>query len=196
MKSKKVMLVVFACLIVLQLSVPAYMILNREIVMHNGKQLKFRVEPVDPYHPFRGRYVSVFVGNNEINVDDEEKYYRGQKVYAVLEVDKEGFATISGILKTPPKDKEFIKTKVSYVYNHDGDTRIQIKQPFDRYYMEEKLAPKAEVEYNKRVRGRDENSDVYVTVRVLAGNAVLERLYIEGMTVEEYLKKNQEDKNN
>lgn len=186
MKNKRILLTVFIFLLVIQLIVPAYMIFNRELVLSSGKQLKFRVEPVDPYHPFRGRYVSVNIRDTEVRVEEEDKYYNGQTVYGVLDVDEKGFASISGISRTVPEGKDYFKTKVMYVYENDGGNRVRIKPPFDRYYMEEKLAPKAESEYNARVRER--NEDVYVTTKLLNGSVVLERLYIEGVTVEEFIK--------
>ncbi|MCX7709803.1 MAG: GDYXXLXY domain-containing protein [Clostridia bacterium] len=189
MKNKKIFLVLFIALMLAQLIVPAYMIVHRELVLHNGKQYKFRVQPVDPYHPLRGRYVSVHLGDLQMTVPKDEKYYGNQAIYALITIDDMGYARFTGISRTVPENGEYIKTKVAYVYDENGGQKhVQIEAPFDRYYMEEKMAPQAEREYNKHVRDRNDN--VYVTVKVLSGSAVLERLYIEGMTIEDYIKSN------
>lgn len=189
MKANRIIWLLFACLLFIQLVVPAYMIFDRELVLRTGKELKFKVEPIDPYHPFKGRYVSVNIGNTEIPVSEDEKYYGGQTVYGVIETDSRGFSSISGIAATPPEGKDYFKTKVSYIYGDGGERKVQIKPPFDRYYMEENLAPLAEREYNKRTMDEAGRENVYVTVKLLKGSVVLERLYIEGITVEEYIKK-------
>jgi len=68
------------------------------------------------------------------------------------------------------------------------DGLVYVQFPFDRYYMDEHAAPAAEAAYREHSRG--EVRDVYVTVRVKDGNAVVEELFIAGMPIREFLRKN------
>jgi hypothetical protein len=70
------------------------------------------------------------------------------------------------------------------------DSLVYLEIPFNRYYMDEKLAPAAEAAY--REHSTREVQDVYVTVRVKDGNAALEELYIEGIPIREFLRANPE----
>ena len=58
-----------------------------------------------------------------------------------------------------------------------------LELPFDRYYMQESLAPEAESAYAERLR--DERA--WVTVRLHDGHAVLEELWIDDLPIREYL---------
>ena len=59
MDKKKILLVLFILVAIVQISFSASMIINREITLKSGKQFKFRTAPVDPYDAFRGRYVAL-----------------------------------------------------------------------------------------------------------------------------------------
>ena len=61
--------------------------------------------------------------------------------------------------------------------------------PFDRYYMEEKLAPAAEAAYRQN-SGR-EKRDAYVVVRIRSGRAVIEDLFICEKPILEYIETQQ-----
>lgn len=50
-------LLVLLC--VIQLAVPAFMIVRREHALSMGRAFKFRTAPVDPYDAYRGRYVAL-----------------------------------------------------------------------------------------------------------------------------------------
>lgn len=197
---KHLKLYLFIILIVIQIFIPAQMIFSRQITLNAGKEFKFRVMPVDPYDPFRGRYLSIRVKNDEIPVDGEYDYRDNQTVYVSVENNSEGYAEFTGVSPHPPKSGDYIKTKVDYILydNHtisiDGKARrlkpsaVRIRVPFERYYMPETKAPLAEKMYNEKVR--EENEDVYVTVRILNGMSVLDKLFIEGKTIEQYLEDN------
>ena len=188
MKNRKMLLILFICLVALQLCVPAYMIISREMTLQSGKQFKFKAAPVDPSDPFRGRYVSINIPDSEIDIPEDEEYYGGQTVYVLLENDAQGFAAMKGVSRTKPASGDYFKTRVIYVNPKDmgGTRKLHVAIPFNRYYMEEKAAPQAEEEYNRRAG--EINDDVYVTIRVYKGSVVLEKLYVEGVPIEDYLK--------
>lgn len=188
MQKRKIMLSALIAVVVIQLGVPLSMIIKREIALKNGRQFKFKTAPVDPYDAFRGRYVALGMEQNKVKSDSNEGWEKGQRVYVLLNENPEGFAELAGITREKPKSDNFIKVRVRYSYQGE----VQINLPFDRFYMNEKDAPKAETAYRKH--SSREQRDAYVTVRVLDGFAVLEDLYVGGVPVSDFLK-NEKDQN-
>jgi uncharacterized membrane-anchored protein len=172
----------FALLVVAQLAVPAWMITSRERTLRDGEVYKFKTAPVDPYDPFRGRYVALGVEPNEAPLPKGANLNRNQKVFAVLDRDEEGFTKVSELSLARPEDDNYIQVKVAYVSNASATLRW----PFDRYYMDEHLAPKAEAAYRSNSRG--ENRNAHLMVRVRNGAAVLEELYIEDVPISDYIR--------
>ena len=179
---KKLIIGLFSGLILAQIVVPLSMIGKRESVLKNGVPFRFKTAPVDPYDAFRGRYVALGVEANKATKPQGVDLRRGQKVYAHIIVDETGYAKISQITTQKPKDPAFLTAKVSYFSGND----VFLILPIDRYYMEEKAAPRAEQVYRKH-SGRDKN-DAYVIVRIKDGFAVVEGLYVGGQRIEEVLK--------
>lgn len=181
MKSKLI-IGLFLGVFFIQISTPLSMIIKRESVLKNGRQFKFKTAPVDPYDAFRGRYVALQIENNYVPAIKETKLSGGQTVYALIDIDSQGFAKFTTVTTVRPQGKLYIQTKVQYV---SGD-KMYLDLPFDRYYMEEKAAPMAERIYQEHAqRGRQ---DAYVMVRIKDGFAVIESLYVGGQRIEDALK--------
>jgi uncharacterized membrane-anchored protein len=159
-----------------------WMIANREMTLRHGRQFRFRTAPVDPYDAFRGRFVALQFEQNSAPVPVDEKLAMNQKVYADLAEDEHSFARIDKVSADRPSDETYVQCRVNSI----TDSLVYLQFPFDRYYMDEKLAPAAEAAYLEH--SRREVRDVYVTVRVKDGNAVLEELYIAGMPIREFLR--------
>lgn len=172
----------FSLAMILFIAVPLYMIWRYENVHSRGEIFRFKSEPVDPYDAFRGKYINLsFRGFNSILFPDTSKKFSvGQTVYLEVQKDDSGFAYISKTFSEPPSHHHYIETKVSYAY--DSDFSVDI--PFDRYYMNEELAPLAEDAY--REYAREEN--VYVDVRVLDGKALIEEVYIRNKPIVKFLR--------
>lgn len=180
--SKKLIIGLFFGLILLQIVLPVSMIAKRESVLKNGVSFRFKTAPVDPYDAFRGRYVALGVEANKVVKPQGVDLRRGQKVYAQIVVDENGFAKISQITTQKPEGSTFLIAKVSYPSKNE----VFLNLPIDRYYMEEKAAPRAEQIYRKH-SGRDKQ-DAYVIVKIKDGFAVIEGLYVGGQRIEEILK--------
>jgi uncharacterized membrane-anchored protein len=185
---QRIALGLFLCLALVQLAVPASMIVRRELTLHSGRQYRFQTAPVDPYDPFRGRYVALNLHANTAPRPLDLSLTSGQRVYAILTEDAEGFATIASLALTPPGGDAYFQTHVSYV----SDDRVHIAIPFDRYYTDEHLAPAAERAYWQH--SRLPAHEAYITVRIKDGLAVLEELYIAGKPLQEFLQQNAEQK--
>lgn len=186
MDKLKYSLGLFAVLAIVQIFVPVYMIWHRETTLRDGRQFRFRTAPVDPYDAFRGRFVALQMQQNAAPIPDDEKLTFNQKVFAHLEEDSAGFARIVKVTSDRPTGDAYVQCRVSTM----TDSLVYLQFPFDRYYMDEEDAPAAEAAYF--AHSRREVQDVFVTVRVKEGFAVVEELYITGMPIREFLKKNAE----
>lgn len=179
---KKRLLALFALLVLVQLAVPAGMILRRELTLATGETFRFRTAPIDPYDPFRGRYVTLRLEAATSPAPPGESFRAGEWVYALLGEDAEGFARFTGITRSRPEGGAWLRVRVVY---GGGDGTVHLKLPFDRYYAEESAAPQIERAYWRH--SRRESREAWVTVRVRAGRGVLEELYLDGLPVGEYL---------
>lgn len=183
MSTKFILIGIFVIAAAAQIIVPLSVIVKWEDVLKNGTQYKIRTAPVDPYDAFRGRYVALGFDQNNVKVDDEKTYYQKENVFIILENDKDGYARpVSAQIKRPAGNN-YLNAKISYV----SDKTLYFDNSLDRYYMNEHDAPKAEMAYRKN--SSRENRNAYVAVRVLNGASVIEKLYIDGIPVEEYIKK-------
>ncbi|TJY63039.1 hypothetical protein E4T66_04825 [Sinimarinibacterium sp. CAU 1509] len=176
-----------ALVFALHWTVPAALIQRGTATLERGTQYRFRTAPVDPVDPFRGRYVALDFDAARIAVNAQAEYAEGETLYAAITVGDDGFAHLLPPQHGLPKTGDALK--VTVLWNNEGELGVAL--PFDRYYLDEALAPEAEQIYRERNRrvNPDEADDAdprrpaYVTVRVLDGYAVLEQLYIDGMPV-------------
>jgi uncharacterized membrane-anchored protein len=180
---------IVALMIAAQIAIPSAMIQRYESTIQNGSLYKFKVDPVDPADPFKGRYVRLNfdVSGWERKYQSDDQLAKKSNAYATLKLDSEGFVAIDRLYKSKPKDQEYLKVKVNYIWAKNKlntPTTYTISLPFNRYYAQEDKAPEIE----RRVQRRNRNDEVTssVDVRVLNGLGVIEQLYIDGKKVEEY----------
>ena len=171
----------FSSVILAQIASPVSMIVKRESTLRHGIPFRFKTAPVDPYDAFRGRYVALRMEANQVIRPQGMALRRGQRVYAHLAVDEQGFANMAQITTRKPQGAAFLTAKVAYL---EGD-HVSLDLPMDRYYMEETVAPRAEQVYRTH-SGRDKQ-DAYVIVRIQDGFAVIEGLYVGGQRIEDVL---------
>jgi len=143
------------------------MIANKYNILRTGEEYKFRVFPIDPYDAFRGRYVS-------LNTNTGQEIY-GNGKYGLIAVDEDGFARIASTTNEKPVSDPYVKSI----------SRSWFVLPITRYYMEEKLAPRAELLAWQRGPGEE----AYVTVRVKNGDLIISGLYIDGEAIEDILRR-------
>jgi len=211
MKNRTFLLIASAAF-VMQAGIMAWMIIQREIILSQGELYRFKVAPLDPHDVFRGRYVTVDVeGDGPFTTDTELR--RGMSLYPALVVDANGIASLTNPAAVPPEGAPFIKVKSQYssiamrdsgfvitnFYPRSGGAvetnttpkmvatgkyTTTVKVPFDRYYLDEKLAPRAEQIYRDAGRrGEEFKKEAVLRVRVLKGKALIESLEIEGIPI-------------
>lgn len=165
---------------VLQICVPVYMILQRENVLATGVLVKFQVEPVDPYDAFRGKYLNIGLKEDLIKTKDKS-FGEDRKVYISLSVDEKGFAHMEDVSYKPYMDKLYFTGTI----DETGQDFVIIKPPFNRYYINEEYAGKAEKLYNKLSHDNPEN--VYITVRIKKGKTVVDQMFLNGTDIYSYI---------
>ena len=186
-----ILLGVFAAAVLAQLGVPVSLIVKHERVLRNGTQHRFRCRPVDPADPFRGRYVVLSFTETSAPLGSCTNAVQGRKVFATLAqyTDGSGYSHFTGVSTERPREGEYLAVCVQNIYGSNAALSL----PFDRYFMEETMAPEAEAAYREALRSGNQES-VYATVRVFKGEAVLEDLYIGETPLREHLKKLPEKK--
>lgn len=191
MNNKKILLPAFIVMALIQLYIPSKIILDNESVLRSGTIYKFRTAPIDPTDPFRGKYITLNYRETTYNAPNIDDWVMGENIYVTFTTDNNGFAKIESVTKNKPADTDaYLKTKVNYV-SASGNNQLIIDYPFDKYYMEESIAPSAELLYNHS--RLDTNQVAYSLVSVRKGNAVLKDVLINGVPIREVVKSNQQN---
>ena len=174
--------VAFGLLMLLYLVVPMKMILSHEQVLQNGTVYKFRPIPRDPLNPFMGRYLTLNFRNDGIPYDQENAAFEeGDEVYLKIAIDSLGYAFFNQAMSKAPVDGDYFISTVDWA----GNDEVGIQMPFNRYYLNEKMAPEAEKVFDQLIRS--DSIEVYASVRIMNGQAVLEELYFNDQPVERFL---------
>lgn len=172
-------LVLFAVLCLAQLGAAGFAIVKHERTLAQGERFLFRVAPADPEDPFRGRYLQIGFPAARMELTPPPGAY--ERVYAVIERGPDGFARFSMLRTDPPDGAPYLTTRIAWI----SPERVQLDLPFARYYEEETIARRADEALAKFAREGGEGA--HVAVRVLAGHAVLEELYLGGVPLRERL---------
>lgn len=184
MDRKHLILILFILVASAQLYVPTSMIMESVEIVDEGMVYKFRTMPIDPVDPLRGRYIVLNFQNNYIEVPGDSIYHGGQDVYIILKKDQAGFMDIDQIaLEMPPDRYDFVIAEIERISYKDDTSRIHVNYPFSRYYMEEFKAPAAEEIQIESAR--DSNAVTYVEVKVKDGKAVIQNIFVDGISINE-----------
>ena len=158
-----------------------------------GIALRFPVTLYDPYDPMRGRYVRLNLSETGRNLvlpkknRDLDFRYR-QKVFAVLDTRSESPKIVDLVAdrKEIPPGAFFLPVQYLY-FNRDYDAKTrkylktgkhQVRLPFERFYLNERKAPKAE----KLLQKRNTKAELLVIV-FPDGVYQVQDLFINGSSV-------------
>lgn len=180
----RILTVVFGLTVLAQLYIPASMIRIHEKILAEGSLYMFKTAPIDPYNPFMGRYVRLnFQAENYESKDLTDG--KGGEYFVIPALDEDGFGYVKAIAKQRPEHGEYFESEGCWYNKRNGTMTVRF--PFDRYFLSEKDAPKAEKEYMKR---RQDGSETAVAaVKIGMGRARLEELYIDDVPIKEFIKK-------
>jgi hypothetical protein len=173
-----------ALAIVAQLALPLRYIWRGQQALAQGTPYRLATAPVDPYDPFRGRYVALgFRAFPRIAASQP-----GEVWYLPIAAGADGYAVFGTALRERPASGDYLRLRA------DALQRGWLRPPFDRYYLDESLAPEAERAYRALSRRRPANGEpepepirAELAIRVLDGYAVPEMLYLDGQPVRDYL---------
>ena len=184
MKANSIYLIGFVGMVFIQLFFPGKMIFQSEKALHDGSTFNFTTIPVDPNDPFRGKYITLRYAASSFKTDDIDGYAEGLNVYVTLEEGANGRAAVSDIsFDEPTETPDYVKAKITRVrVNSEGIQHVRFQYPFDRYYLNEKVA--SEIEDMYRQATRDDYDNTYAVVRVRKGRAVFEDVMIQGKSIE------------
>lgn len=169
--------------LLLQIAVPGWMILDREITLLTGTEIKFSVHTINPADAFGDSYVTLgFATDLTLTVQSEDHTFQkmeptpGWVLYRM-----EGGKAVAAIkaVREPDFSDEGVWIKASVRPNHiSGIERVNIELPFGSFYMNEKIAPETE----RLFQGR-KWKNVEAVVRVRNGKAVLVDVLADGKPI-------------
>jgi uncharacterized membrane-anchored protein len=171
---KSIIITLFAAVCLVQLFAVGTQIYSYEKILKHGERFIFRATPADPYDPFRGRYVTFNLRDDNVTVEEN----LSGDAYAVLSYDNESRGIVSELISTPPTDRPYLKADNFWI----NSGKASVTLPFNRFYMREDLAKKAD-----RL-DRETLNRIDASVKVLGGKGVIEELYFEGVPLSDYLK--------
>lgn len=185
MKNKLLLLLAFLMVILAQWYVPGRMILNQEEILNTGAPFKFKTAPIDPNDPFRGKYIVLNFDVSEVRVASKKDWKIGDRIYLELDRDSLGYARVKKPWKEAPSgSSDYVAAKVASLWSESNELTVEF--PFERFYMEESKAYKAEQIY--REAQIDSNQVAYALVMVKAGEAALKDVFINGRSVKDIVK--------
>ncbi len=166
--------------IILQICFPLYNVWSQEQILKHGQLIKFKIEPVDPYDAFRGRYVTINVESPSLKVPLNEDFSANQPIFVLLENDSSGITDMIGV--TQNADTEALKMRIDE-WSIDSDGEIYFRFPLNRYYLDENKAPIAD-----KISRNFNKKNALISARVSqSGAIIIEQLYVENKPIEDYI---------
>jgi uncharacterized membrane-anchored protein len=178
---KALPLILFALISLAQWAVPLSQIFRYEQTLSKGTLIRLKCSAPDPYDPLRGRYLAVRPDQDDVAIAKSAKLHRGQHAYATLKTGTDGLTVLDELQAEPPASGDFVRVTVRW----ESEGKAHIEWPFDRFYLNEALAPEADKWFAESIRG---SKGVIAEVRVHHGTAVLENLTFDGKSFREILK--------
>lgn len=177
-------------MVLAQLYVPVKWIYEHEMTLRKGALYKFRIEPVDPGDPFRGKYLTIDYEADSVTIEAPSKWSEGETVYVSFDTTEEGFVHLLDVSRSYPSDwsSPYFRTKVDEVHRQVNLKRgwLSFEHPFERYFIEGKKAERIEELYFEELGDHPDRN--YALIRIRNGHSALEGLVINGEPVEELVK--------
>lgn len=208
----------FLGLALIQIYLPIHWIWQHESALESGRLIHLATRPVDPHDILRGKYVRLSFAAESLRppLPAYPGARAGQQALAVFTPGKPNPAPEPATDKTTPsaeqpdfwkitrlvelhREPALPETDIYFPVKITGVHKGKISRvsfPFDRYYLREDRAKRAEDLYRRlsRQRGKFAADKVraWVSLRVQAGKPVIEELYFDGLPVPAYLDSNPE----
>ena len=153
-------------------------------------EMRFKVRGYDPYDPMRGHYLQLQVQSvikmPPRKVKKLSRLFRNGRAEfaAVLKTKKDGFAEAVALypLRRMPEGKTFVKVARVSFFDREKDSHCTVFLPFDKYFINEKLAKDAEGLLQNVTR--DKNHSAVLVVNVYAdGRYAVKELLVDDKPV-------------
>lgn len=175
----------FLLMVIFQWMIPANLVWQSETTISKGQVFKFKVRPVDPNDPFRGKYIILGFEANSFAANDSSLFYKGQQIFVRLGTDENGFAKVTDASpELYGNEPEWVTAKITHLYGNQP-VDLFFEYPFDKFFMEESKAPAAEKLYAEATQ--DSARVVYAIVNIHNGNGVLEDVMIDGQSISKWV---------
>lgn len=177
---------------VAQWAVPLASIRLHEEVIERGARIRIAVTAPDPYDPLRGRYLRLRPVEFEVALDPAiTSPAVGRKVWGQLKMGSDGLHHLENITEQRPSHGDYVQLTLLpdrlRARATDGrSSKAKVEWPFDRFFVSENLAPKADAWLRENSRG---SKGVVAEARVLNGEVVLTDLELDGISFREVLMK-------
>ena len=166
MNNKNILWLGFALMVIVQLFVPAKMVFQKENVYKSGVEFEFRTAPIDPYDPFRGKYITLGFEDNVFEMERDSSWRVDQEVYLIVEKGNDGLAKIQHVAKSKPRNTQnYFQTTIDFISPRKDSQELTLYFPFDRYYIEEFKAPLAEERYRESLRDSKLKTTALVSIK-------------------------------
>jgi uncharacterized membrane-anchored protein len=172
---------VFVLALIAQWYFPSRMIGQKERIVQQGVTYRFECEPIDPRDPFRGQYLILSFKEDTWRCAACDNDTIPAYGYVLLTTGADGYAKVDTLLWEPPAAGDYVQVELSPVWLTERKIRIQYR--FDRFYLNEQIAQKAEQAYFEAVN--DSTGSAYALVSVLEGETVLQDVVVNGKSVKE-----------
>ena len=155
---------------------------------------RFKVTLFDPYDPMRGRFLRLQVLPNTYRWEkplfpEGKAMFRAPTAWIRLGRDQEGFAKIEHLSLEPLAGPGCLKVKAHLCWNNKKKM-YEVHYPFDRYFINEKLADDAEAALTGATRTK---RPAEIRVRIYPdGNFMIEELLLDGKPIREILRPRKE----
>lgn len=173
---KSLPLTLFILTALAQWAAPLFQIYQYERTLTHGTLIRLKCAAPDPYDPLRGRYLAVRPDQDEASFAIGAQLRTGQHVYATLRTTEDGLTHLHELHAQPPADEDYVRV----IYLWESGDKGKISWPFDRFYLNETLAPEADVWFAESLR---DAKGVIAEVRIHRGLAVLENLSFDGKSL-------------
>jgi uncharacterized membrane-anchored protein len=96
----------------------------------NGNKIVLATQPIDPFDPFRGQYISI---NYEISsINDIGGFNEKDTIYVSLKEDEYGIWRFKNASKSKPLKGDFIKGKITNIHSNI----IRIEYGIEQFFFE------------------------------------------------------------
>ncbi|MBT8219133.1 MAG: GDYXXLXY domain-containing protein [Bacteroidia bacterium] len=178
MKNSNIRKIIFSIYAVGLLAFPLMTVWNQQSIFDDGSIYKFKCAPIDPNDIFRGKYVQLgfdnnFIPKSTLSIDI------GQTVYGRIAIDQAGYAFVTEIANVPFGKETYLELQN---VQDQGDI-IRFDYPFNRLYMNEEKAPKAEELFRDELSNTD--AEIYARVYITEGRFLLDDVFVNEMTLKQ-----------